>query len=421
MAIPGVTTLIRDRFYSVSRQDAPVGPRIVTIARRSTADGTGGVADLDVVRVTNEADAITAFGSGSDAHRAFVELVTAGAERIFVVPLPSNTVFNHSTGALTSDGTDIFDTAFVAAEAVIPDIIIPWGRGGESGDWNTGAATPSDDREYGFHADNSTSYASNWAYKVGAAVKSIAENTNPCVAVMGVKPFLASTTLGGTATTERMTPAQVATKLALSGLPDRDSADVWKTVGPYVVVVATEIKPVNYSSGGTDFGYSNGAAFLAASMSRLPSYSSIVNKPLYNIEALRYAPTRTQQTSLSDKGVNSVVLNFNKVAVFGEGVTFGQSTSDYTRLSTKRIVDEAALVVRQVCQKFIGEPSNIQVRNAMETAITSGLRGMQIMGALLGSDFTVSYLPNQNKAIVDLVLTPAFELKTIEVQVAINL
>ena len=125
MAIPGVTTLIRDRFYSVSRQDAPVGPRIVTIARRSTADGTGGVADLDVVRVTNEADAITAFGSGSDAHRAFVELVTAGAERIFVVPLPSNTVFDHSTGALTSDGTSIFDTAFVAAEAVIPDIIIP--------------------------------------------------------------------------------------------------------------------------------------------------------------------------------------------------------------------------------------------------------------------------------------------------------
>lgn len=421
MAIPGVTTLIRDRFYSVSRQDAPVGPRIVTIARRSTADGTGGVADLDVVRVTNEADAITAFGSGSDAHRAFVELVTAGAERIFVVPLPSNTIFNHSTGALTSGGTDIFDTAFVAAEAVIPDIIIPWGRGGESGDWNTGAATPSDDREYGFHADNSTSYASNWAYKVGVAVKSIAENTNPCIAVMGVKPFLASTTLGGTATTERMTPAQVATKLALSGLPDRDSADVWKTVGPYVVVVATEIKPVNYSSGGTDFGYSNGAAFLAASMSRLPSYSSIVNKPLYNVEALRYAPTRTQQTSLSEKGVNSVVLNFNKVAVFGEGLTFGQSTSDYTRLSTKRIVDEAALVVRQVCQKFIGEPSNIQVRNAMETAITSGLRGMQIMGALLGSDFTVSYLPNQNKAIVDLVLTPAFELKTIEVQVAINL
>jgi hypothetical protein len=57
----------------------------------------------------------------------------------------------------------------------------------------------------------------------------------------------------------------------------------------------------------------------------------------------------------------------------------------------------------------------------METAITSGLRGMQIVGALLGSDFTVSYIPNENKAVVDLILTPAFELKEIEVRVAISL
>jgi hypothetical protein len=423
MAIPGVTTLIRDRFYSVSRQDAPVGPRIVTIAKRSTADGTGGISDLDVVRVSNELDAITAFGSGSDAHRAFLELVTAGAERIFIVPLPSDTVFDHSACTVISAtfGGSVFDAAFVAAESAIPDMIIPWGRGAESNDWNANAATPSDDREYGFHADNNLAYAGNWAYKVGVAVKSISENTNPCIAVMGVKPFLASNVLGGANTNERMTPSQVATKLALTGLPDRDAGDAWKTVGPYVTIVATEIKPVNYKSGTTDFGYSNGAAFLAASLSRLPSYSSVVNKPLYNVEALRYAPTRTQQQALSTKGVNTVVLNFNKVAVFGEGLTFGQTTSDYTRLSTKRIVDEASLVIRQVCQKFIGEPSNIQVRNAMETAITSGLRGMQLMGALLGSDFTVSYVPNQNKAIVDLILTPAFELKTIEVQVAINL
>ena len=424
MAIPGVTTLIRDRFYSVSRQDAPVGPRIVVIAKRDTADGIGGVPDLDVVRVSNELDAITAFGEGSDAHRAFLELVIAGAERIFVVPLPSDTVFDHTACTVTSStfGGSVFDAAFVAAESAIPDMIIPWGRGSDPNDWSlNNVATPSDDREFGFHADNNTSFASNWAYKVGVAVKSISENTNPCLAVMGVKPFLASQDEGGAGTTERMTPSQIATKLTLGGLPDRDSADSWKSVGSYVSIVVTEIKPVNYKSGIVHFGFSNGAAFLAASMSRIPSYSSVVNKPLYNVEALRYAPTRTQQQALSTKGVNTVVLNFNKVAVFGEGLTFSQTASDYTRLSTKRIVDEASLVIRQVCQKFIGEPSNIQVRNAMETAITSGLRGMQLMGALLGSDFTVSYVPNQNKAIVDLILTPAFELKTIEVQVAINL
>jgi hypothetical protein len=189
-------------------------------------------------------------------------------------------------------------------------------------------------------------------------------------------------------------------------------------------VIAAEVKPLNYASIGatpSSFGYTNGACYLAASISRLPSFSSIVNKPLYNVDSLRYAPSRTQQTTLSNRGVNTVIINFNKIAVYGEGLTFGQSTSDYTRLTTKRIVDEATQVIRQVCQKFIGQPSTIEMRNSMETAITSGLRGMQLLGALLGSDFSVTYIPSQNKAIVDLVLTPAFELKTIEVQVAINI
>lgn len=414
MAIPGVTTIIKDRFYTISRQDAPVGPRIVAIAKRGTANGTGGVADLDVVRATNEFDVITAFGEGSDIHRAFLELVIAGSERIFLVPLPSDTAFDHNNANLTSSsaGGNIFDAAFAAAEAAIPDIIIPWGRGGHPLDWQS-PATPSDDKQLGFHADNATVVTNNWAYKVANAVKTISQNTNPCIAVMGIKPYIS--------TAEKMIPSQVATHLGVTNLPDRDASDLFKEVGSYVTIVAAEVKPVNYADSNGNFGYTNGACFLASTMSRIPSFSAIVNKPLYNVESIRYAPTRTQQTSLSDKGVNTVIINFNKIAVFGEGLTFAQSTSDYTRLSTKRIVDEATQVVRQVCQKFIGQPSSIEVRNSMETAITSGLRGMQLLGALLGSDFTVTYIPTQNKAIVDLVLTPAFELKTIEVQVAISL
>jgi hypothetical protein len=86
-----------------------------------------------------------------------------------------------------------------------------------------------------------------------------------------------------------------------------------------------------------------------------------------------------------------------------------------------RIISECSLLVRQVCQKFVGEASTIQVRNSMETAITSALRGMMQLGALLDADFAVSYIPNQNKAIIDLVVTPAFELKSIEVRLSVNL
>jgi hypothetical protein len=414
MAIPGVTTTIRDRFYTVSRSDTPTGPRVVAIAKRSTADGTGDVQDLDVVRALNEADVITAFGDSSDIHRAFVELVTSGAERVYLVPLPSDTTFTHTTGSLTSSshGGDVFDAAFAAAEAAIPDIILAWGRGGHPDDWQD-PATPSDDAEYGFHADNTTTVSSNWAYKVGAACKSISENTNPCIGVIGIKPYY------GTA--EKMTPGQTSTHLNLATLPDRDGSDLFKSVGSYVAVVAGEVKPINYNSRGTDHGYANGAAALAATMSTLPSYSSLINKPLYNVELVRYSPTRTQQAALAEKGVNPVIINFNKIAVFGESLTFAQSTSDYTRLTTKRIIDDATGIVRQVCQRFVGMPSNVQTRNSMETAITSGLRGMQVRGAILSSDFAVTYVPNENKAIIDLVLTPAFELKNIEVRVAISL
>lgn len=414
MAIPGVTTLIRDRFYSISRTDTPTGPRIVVVGRRNTANNAGNVSDLDVVQATTEADIITAFGDSSDLHKAFLELVAGGAERIFMVPLPSDTAWTHTgTSDVTSSsyGGSVFDAAFTAAETVLPDVIIPWGRGGSSDDWED-PATPGD-VEYGFHANNTSTVAQSWAYKVAAKVKDISENTNPCIAVMGVKPYDAGTK-------EVMTPAQIASHISLSTLPSKEDA-AFKEYGPYLVVVATEIKPVGYrNSAGADFGYSNGACATAASVSRLSSYSAITNKPLYNVQGLRYVPTRTQQQSLANKGVNSVLLNFNKVAVYGDGVTFAALNSDYVRLSTKRIVDEAASIVRQACQKFVGEPSTVQMRNSMDTAISSALRGMQLLGALLSSDFNVTYVPAENKAIVDLVLTPAFELKTIQVQIAIS-
>ena len=185
-----------------------------------------------------------------------------------------------------------------------------------------------------------------------------------------------------------------------------------------MTVIASEVKPVNYKA---DWGFANGATTFAAAISRMASFSSPVNKIAYNIASIRYNPTRTQQIILSDKGLNFIALNFNKVPTFIEGNTFSPAGSDYTRISTFRIISEATTLIRQVCQKFIGEASTLQTRNSMETAITSALRGMQQMGALLDSDFSVSYIPSQNKAFVDLVLTPAFELKNIEVQVSINI
>ncbi len=408
MALPGVKTVIKDRFYSISRQDSPVGPRIVVIAKRDTDDGEGNVADLDVVLCTNEADVITAFGEDSHCHRAYVELVAGGAERIYMVPLPSDTTWNHTTGAVTSTdfGGSVLDAAFTAAEAALPDIIVPWGRGGAVEEW---ASTPSSP-DFGFYANNSSTAANSWVYKISNLVKSINENSHPCFAVLGVKPY--------TGANEVMTPGQVSSHLALSTLADRDGDATLKEIGRHCMVVATELKPSAYPA---EWGYSNGACATAAALSRMASYISTINKVVYNIASLRYNPSKTILSNLTDKGVNSVTLNFNRAPVFSDGITFAGSASDYTRLTTLRIINEATLVVRQSCQKYIGQPSTIQVRNSMETSITSALRGMQMLGAILDSDFNIKYIAAENKALIDLVLTPAFELRNIDVQISVDL
>ena len=408
MALPGVKTVIKDRFYSISRQDSPVGPRIVVIAKRDTDDGEGNVADLDVVLCTNEADVITAFGEDSHCHRAYVELVAGGAERIYMVPLPSDTAWNHTTGAVTSTdfGGSVLDAAFTAAEAALPDIIVPWGRGGAVEEWGASPSSP----DFGFYANNSSTAANSWVYKISNLVKSINENSHPCFAVLGVKPY--------TGANEVMTPGQVSSHLALTTLADRDADATLKEIGRHCMVVATELKPSAYPA---EWGYSNGACATAAALSRMASYISTINKVVYNIASLRYNPSKTLLSGLTNKGVNSVTLNFNRAPVFSDGITFAGSASDYTRLTTLRIVNEATLVVRQSCQKYIGQPSTIQVRNSMETSITSALRGMQMLGAILDSDFNIKYIAAESKALIDLVLTPAFELRNIDVQISVDL
>lgn len=408
MALPGVKTIIKDRFYSISRQDSPVGPRIVVIAKRDTDDGEGNVADLDVVLCTNEADVITAFGEDSHCHRAYFELVAGGAERIYMVPLPSDTAWNHTTGSVTSTsfGGSVLDAAFAAAEAAQPDIIVPWGRGGAPEEW---ASTPSSP-DFGFYANNSSTAANSWVYKISNLVKSINENSHPCFAVLGVKPY--------TGSNEVMTPGQVSTHLTLGTLADRDGDATLKEIGRHSMVVAAELKPSAYP---VEWGYSNGACATAAALSRMASYVSTINKNVYNVASLRYNPTKTALAALSNKGVNSITLNFNRAPIFSDGITFAGSASDYTRLTTLRIINEATLVVRQSCQKYIGQPSTIQVRNSMETSVTSALRGMQMLGAILDSDFNIKYIASENKALIDLVLTPAFELRNIDVQISVDL
>lgn len=408
MALPGVTTLIKDRFFSQTRSDVPTGARVVALAPRNTATGTGGVQDYDPYMPRSEEDIITAFGEGSGAHRAFIELIAGGVSQPIIVALASGL----SDTALYS--ANVFDKAFEAAETVRPDVIACWGRGSHPTDWEV-PATPGNDLQIGFYADNTSggSLTNNMAKKVADKCREISDRTHPVFGIIGVSPFIGT----GSSAAESMTASSVSTHLGLANLTDREATGFGLN-GEYVSVVATELIPQGYADA---FGYANGACTYAGTIAQLPSYSATTFKPIFNVNKLRYNPTRTLQSALIDKGVIPVTLNTNRIAVWVDGTTFGKATSDYTRLSTLRIVFDTIQLCRQAVEPFVGEASTMSARNSLETAITSALRSMKQIGALLNAEFNVRYVPRENRAIIDLTVRPAFELRNIDVSISVQL
>jgi len=408
MATPGVRTTILDRFYNLARTDLPGSPLIAVIGKRSTA-ASSTAPDFMPYFPTSEQDVITYFGANSQLHKAYYELTTGGATYIALIPLPSNTVYNHSTAALTSatyPALNPFDEVFAAVETTRADIVVPWGRGSNTLDWDDVAtpATPGGNDEYGFYADNSSTTTNSWLKKVADKCADITANSYPLIAVMGVKPFAGA---------ETPTPSEISTGVSYSNLVDRNAF----TTGSFVSVVATEIRPLSAPS---SWGWSNGACTYAALIARLQAWSAPTAKPVYNVDRLRWSPNRTQADTLGTKGLVTVQPDFTRLPRWVDATTFAPTSSDYVRLSTVRIVFDAVKLIRKVAQNYIGEGMSLQMRNAFETQISSSLRNMQQVGAVNSSDFRVQYAPSEYKAYIDLALVPAAELREVIVTISVN-
>ena len=409
MALPGVRTVLKDRFFSLSRSNIPETVRVVVIGRRNNSEvvpeGDPGVERNFVPYLALGEEAVIAnFGAGSELHRGYLETVSGGAARVFLVSwgsTDSNADDYAPDSALSGSGTeDPFTLAFDAAEAIQGDILVPYGRGGFLGE---DEATPSE-YELGFQADHEG--LTNLVARVAARCKEITDRSNPCFAVMGVTPME-----GG----DVRPTNEINDHFDFPNLPDRESIE-----DSYVVVVATELRPVGYP---TELGWTNGAATYAGFLSTLEAEMASTGKRLYNIRQLRYAPTRVQQEEMVAKGLTPVKQNFSREAVVVDGLTFGKATSDFTRLSTLRIVFAAIELVRQTAENYVGYPATLHHRNAMDTAIGSQLRGMLITGALLDADYDMDWISGARESTVriNLVLTPAFEMRNIDVSISIRL
>lgn len=414
MALPGIRTTILNRFYNQQRTDLPGGPLIAVIAKRNANNSSVDSPNFMPYYASSEQDVITQFGEDSYLHRAFYELTQAGASRVILVPLPSDTVFNHlastSLASLTSatyPALNLFDEAFAAIESAQADIVVAWGRGTDSTDWDdhaTPAATGNQTTDF-FYADNSTSSSVSWAKRIADKLYEITYNSHPVIGVIGVK---------GISGPENPTPSQISSGIAYSNLISKDSMG---DNGHFLSVVSAEFHPLDAK---TTWGLSNGATTYAALISRIDSWSAPTNKPVFNVDSSRYRLNRTQATSVIDKGVVCILKDFEGSLRWADAPTFSKTDSDFARLSTLRILYDAVKIVRRAAQNYIGEGMNIQLRNALDTQISSGLRSMQQVGAINNADFMVEYAPSLNKATIHLAIVPASELREVYTNISVS-
>jgi hypothetical protein len=162
----------------------------------------------------------------------------------------------------------------------------------------------------------------------------------------------------------------------------------------------------------------SGQAAYAGLISSLPPYKAVTNKNLRNTINLRFHLSRSQLERMTESRfvvANRGISNPGQY-VITDNPTAAASGSDYSALSTVRIVILALDLVRAVAEPFIGEGNTPAQLLAMRTAINTGLRALMEVGALNGYDFEVISTPEmraQHLVHVELVLVPAFEMKRI--------
>lgn len=121
---------------------------------------------------------------------------------------------------------------------------------------------------------------------------------------------------------------------------------------------------------------SNGASGYAAMVSKLALDQSSTNQPI-NIPTPMYELTNYQLGKLTQKGIITFKQSYTKGFVVTDGITMAPSASAFRRLSVTRISHAVEEAIRTATEPYIGKQNHLANRNAMQTAIKSGLEALK--------------------------------------------
>ena len=169
----------------------------------------------------------------------------------------------------------------------------------------------------------------------------------------------------------------------------------------------------------------NGQAAYAGLIASLPAQVAPTNQLLRSLVNVRFRLSKKQLERMNNTRLVTANPSVNTPGQFviTDGITAAKVRSDYVRLSTVRIVQQAMTVVRAVCDPFIGKANHPAAQVAMRAAITAGLKTMVEIGSLKGYNFAIvstAQMQVQGLLDVELVLVPAFEIRRIRAVVRLQ-
>lgn len=198
-------------------------------------------------------------------------------------------------------------------------------------------------------------------------------------------------------------------------------------LGMYISVVAgPEVQFTSYTLGRHYIDPSIAYVGLNAT---IPVQQAPTNKVIQGASGVKFRLSNKQHNDLlGNRYVTLKVKNDNGLTSSGsvcatDGMTAAASTSDYTRISTAKIVRETVDHIREVSEPYIGNPNTVEQRNALSSALSKRLGQLQTNGTLNSYEFAViSTAADQllGQARIELTLQAPQELRRITTVVSLT-
>jgi hypothetical protein len=197
-------------------------------------------------------------------------------------------------------------------------------------------------------------------------------------------------------------------------LEDRNGHKI--DIGKYISVVAMPLTFFN-ATDDTGFGYqASMASYYGGFYSALPVASAPTNKVVSGARA-PFRVSKTKLNSLAKYKYIAIKQKENRLRI-SDSPTAARDDSDFTRLTTMRIIADAIDSVRAVAEPYIGEGNTALARVSLETGIVRELSQKQELGNIQRFEARVSATSTQQiqgDSTVELTIVPAFELRKITI------